>query len=773
MEQLVKYPECIAVIGNHLPRHCGIATFTTDLCNAMAAEMPDSEGVIALAMDDREEGYDYPDRVRFEVRDQIPTDYLRAAEYLNVQNADVVILQHEYGIFGGPAGSHILQLLENIRTPIITTLHTVLRRPDQEQRTVIMELTRLSDMLVVMSRTAMEILAYTYKIPREKIIHIPHGIPDVPFLDPCFYKDQFGVENRKVILSFGLLSPGKGLETMIEAMPGVIEQHPDALYMILGATHPHVYKAMGEKYRHELQQRIRRLGIEDNVLFHNRFVELKTLIQFICASDVYVTPYPNREQIVSGTLSYALGAGKAVVSTPYHYAEEMLDDGRGIIVPFEDPKALCEAVAHLLSNDAKRNAMRKRAYQYCRRMIWKEVARSYLSLARKTAERFGHRPRSIHRETRFQKVDMLPKIKLDHLQSLTDDTGILQHARYSIPLREYGYCTDDNARALIVAAMYYNLRKDACILTLLKTYLSFLMDAFDPETGRFRNFMSYDRRWRDGYGSEDSHGRALWALGTCIPLIDDEAIRAACCRQFIEGLNACEYFQSPRGWAFTLIGLNKYLEVYTGDACGRKVRADLAGKLLALYETNATEEWPWFEDTVTYANGMLPRAMLSTGRALDEGKLIDTGLTSLEWILTRQTGDDGQLSLIGNDGWMTRGKTRARFDQQPLELIGLIGACADALMITRDDHWLSEARRCFDWFMGRNDLNSPVYDFRTGGCFDGLQPQGVNQNLGAESTLAWLISLLTMYEVFGEEALLPQEQVTTATEEVLDAIDIG
>jgi len=424
MEHLVRYPKSIAVIGNHLPRKCGIATFTTDLCNALATELPNPENVIALAMDDVPGGYPYPDRVGFEIRDNMPADYLRAAEYLHVKEIEVAILQHEYGIYGGQCGANIFQLLENLRIPILTTLHTVLPDPGADEKAILLKLGRISDRLIVMSQAARGILMEAYQIPEDKITFIPHGIPDVPFVDSCFYKDLFGLETRKVILTFGLLSPDKGLETMIDAMVHVAERHPDAIYVILGATHPHVLRATGEKYRHELQQKVHLLGLENHVLFHNQFLDLQSLLRFISTADIYVTPYPSKDQIASGTLSYAMGAGKAVVSTPYLYAEEQLADGRGIIVPFDGPGEMGKAVADLLSSDSLRNSIRMQAYQYCRPMVWKEVARNYLSLAQQCIDRQEQKPKAYYGEVKTPKLDTLPKIKLDHLRVRTDDTGI-------------------------------------------------------------------------------------------------------------------------------------------------------------------------------------------------------------------------------------------------------------------------------------------------------------------------------------------------------------
>ncbi|RKX27023.1 MAG: glycosyl transferase family 1 [Candidatus Zixiibacteriota bacterium] len=761
MEQSFINPLKIAVIGNHLPRQCGIATFTTDLCDALQGIMPNESQLSVIAMDDTQSGYDYPERVRFEIRAQSEGDYVRAAEFLNVHGVDLIIVQHEFGIYGGASGSYLLRSLQKIRVPILSTLHTVLDRPTPDQKSVIKELGRLSDQLIVMSHNATTILQSSYGIDKDKIVYIPHGIPDVPFLDPAFYKDKFGVENRKVILSFGLLSPGKGLEYVIDALPSVVENHTDAVYVILGATHPGILRNSGEKYRYQLQQQVAKLGLDDHVSFHNRFVDLQTLIQFICSADIYVTPYVGRDQIVSGTLAYALGAGKAVISTPYLYAEEMLAKDRGVLVPFGDSASLADSINRLLDDENERNTMRKRAYKHCRQMIWPKVAESYLNLAQNCVRRFISKPPTIKSRVTLEKIDTLPPINLNHLRVMTDDTGVMQHARYNIPLRSHGYCTDDNARALIAVSMLMSLRKDEDILPLLKRYLSFLIDAYNPDTGRFRNFLSYERLWLEDSGSDDSHTRALWALGTCISHVEDQAIRSVCCRTFLEALVALESFSDPRPQAFGLIACNEYLRVYGGDSTARRIRSAVSAKLFSAFTSNASDDWPWCEDVLTYSNGMIARALVSTGEAIKDQAMLRCGLRALAWLLELQTADEGQLSLVGNDGWCNRQDQRAYFDQQPVEVTGLVTACADAYRATGDKTWIQQARKCYDWFTGRNDLNSPLYDFRTGGCYDGLQPQGVNQNMGAESTLAGLISQLAMYELFGHEILSQNNNAST------------
>ncbi len=746
----------IAFVSNYLPRRCGLATFTHDLCEAVALEGRSNHDVFAVAMNDVPEGYPYPQRVRFEVRHSIQADYRMAAEFLNINQVSAVCLQHEYGIFGGTCGSHILAMLRRLRRPLVTTLHTVLKEPNEAQHTVLQEIGRLSDRLVAMSNAAPDILHEVYDIPAEKVVMIPHGIPDVPFIDPSFYKDQFGVEGRKVMLTFGLLSPGKGIEYAIEALPMVIDKHPEVVYIVLGATHPHVKRENGEEYRNGLVRLVSELGLKEHVIFHDRFVELAELCEFIGAADIYVTPYLNEGQATSGTLAYALGAGKATISTPYLYAMEMLADGRGRLVPFRSAEAIGEQVNDLLENEAERHATRKRAYNYCRTMVWKRVAQEYLALYALAGKAWVERQHKVvakRRDGRIDKQEELPEVDLRHLRVLTDETGILQHSIYATPNRHHGYCTDDNARALIVAATRWQQTQDETVLPLIQVYLSFLAHAMDEKARRFRNFMRYDRTWGELTGSEDSHSRALWGLGMGVAFCPHEPMIALASRLFHQGLTAVESFSSPRAWALTIIGIQAYLRRFGGDTEVRRYRALLSERLLGHFTNHMTDEWPWCEDVVTYANAKLPHALLMSGKWMNRGDMIEVGKKALNWLMKIQTNDTGMLSIIGTDGWYMRGGQRARFDQQPIEAHALIDACIEAYHVTREKHWIDHAHMAFNWFLGDNDLRKPLYDFTTGGCRDGLHPDRVNENQGAESTLAWLMGLLLMHDLQMEQIL--------------------
>ncbi len=747
----------IAFVGNYVPRRCGIATFTTDLAKAVATQSGADHDVFALAMNDVPEGYGYPERVRFEVRQNTQADYRMAAEFLNINQVSAVCMQHEYGIYGGTCGSHILATLRRLRRPLVTTLHTVLQDPTEEQQTVLEEIGRLSDRMVVMSDLAKDILDDVYAIPPEKVAMIPHGIPDVPFIDPNYYKDQFGVMGRKVMLTFGLLSPGKGIEYAIGALPEVVKEFPEIVYIVLGATHPHVKRDSGETYRNGLVRQVAELGLTDHVIFHDRFVDIEELCEFIGAADLYVTPYLGEAQITSGTLAYALGAGKATVSTKYWYAVEMLADGRGRLTGFRDSDEIAEAIVELLRDEPERHVMRKRAYDYCRKMIWKRVAQDYLDLFAEAREAWVERQRTAVMPapgpTQPIKGEELPEVDLRHLRVMTDDTGLLQHGRYATPNRTGGYTTDDNARALMVTTKHWQQSRDESVLGLLQTYLGFLAHAMDEETGRFRNHMHYDRAWADMPGSEDCHGRALWGLGTCVAAGPNQSAIALASELFHRGLDVVEEFSSPRAWALVILGIQAYLCRFGGDSEARRHRAQLAERLLEHFTQTMEEDWPWCEDVVTYANAKLPHALLMSGKWMNRPDMIEVGKKALNWLLETQTSEGGCLTIIGTNGWYVRGQKPAAFDQQPIEAHALIDACIEAYHVTRERHWIEHARRALNWFLGDNDLRKPLYDFTTGGCCEGLHADRVNENQSAESTLAWLMSLLLMQELEMEQTL--------------------
>lgn len=752
----------IVLIGNHLPRLCGIATFTTHLLKSIALNAPD-KSCWAVAMNDRPEGYSYPSQVRFEINQSQLNEYSLAADLCNLNQVDVICLQHEYGIFGGKRGSFIIKLLRDLNMPVVTTLHTILKNPNLQDRHILMQLAEFSDRLVVMSERSVEFLRDIYQVPEEKIVLIHHGIPDVPFVESDAYKDKFGVSGKKIILTFGLLSPGKGIEVVINALPEIVKAHPQVIYMVVGATHPHLKAEQGEDYRNSLHLRAKELGVSDHIVFHDRFVADEDLLEFIGVADIYVTPYLNEAQIISGTLAYALGMGKAVISTPYWHAQELLADDRGRLVPFRDQTALAREVIDLLDHPDECRAIRERAYHYGRKMVWSDVGRRYLdTFAEAKRQRLRKNVPERRLETLGLRQQRLPEIKLEYLHRMTDDTGMLQHAKYTVPDRTHGYCVDDNARALIVAVTLQDLQPlDSALSDLAAIYLSFLGHAFNGQTGRFRNFMSYDRRWLEETGSEDSHGRAVWGLGEAVALGRNKGQVGFAVDLFHRALGSTEHFTFPRAIAFAIIGIHAFLSRYSGDSRARRMRKLLSDRLMQQFSDVATEEWPWCEDILTYDNARLPQALLLSGQWLPDREMQEMGLRVLDWLKQIQTDEKGSyFSAIGNHGWFTKDGSKARFDQQPIEAAAMVDACIEAFNCTQDEEWSAYAYRCLNWYQGENDLGVPLCDYATGGCRDGLEAQGANENQGAESTLCWLMALLAVYNHCGWNQVTPGEEPT-------------
>ena len=740
-------PKRIAFLGNFVPRMCGIATFTHDLHKAIAGAAPKADCYV-VAVTDKAKSYDYPEAVRLEFQEKNLRAYRQTADFLNFKNADVLCVQHEFGIYGGPAGGYLLSLLKEVRMPIVTTLHTVLENPTVDQRKVMAELTRLSDRLVVMGQKGVEILHEVYKVPVAKVDVIAHGIPDLAFEDSAIYKKQFGVSGRQVLLTFGLIGPGKGIEHAIKSLPMIVKRHPNVVYLILGATHPNLLAQDGESYRLSLTRLAEECGVEKHVIFHNRFVSIDDLKEFIGAADIYLTPYLDKGQITSGTLAYAFGAGKVVVSTPYWHAEELLADGRGELVPFRDSAAIAEAVCDLFDHPARMKSMQKEAYKLGRAMTWPAVGKQYL-------QSFGHAlvdrrtaPRTAFAEwTLKNRSPSHPPRRLDHVVRMSDGTGIFQHAVFNVPNFHEGYCVDDNARALILCILLAEQEDTATEVNLdrfTSVYLAFLAAALDYESGRFRNFMSHGRQWLEHAGSEDSHGRSLWATGLSAARAPDEGFRKLSTQLFEVGLPIVESFTSPRSWAFAILGIHEFLNAYQNHGQAHEIAHRLLRRLIDLWHAHSDAHWLWFERSVTYENARLCQALIIGGQRYKDAEAIEIGLQSLRWLLSIQTTQSGCFRPIGNHGFYEQNGSRADFDQQPVEAQGVIAACKEAYRSTQDPLWLLESKRAFEWFLGRNDLNVPLYDFATGACSDGLHVDRVSKNQGAESTLAFHLSLSDM-----------------------------
>src|SRR3954447_965640 len=731
----------IAVIGNSLPRRCGIATFTTDLQQAISTSRPNLKTCI-VAMNDHAQTYDYPGSVALQIKDGNIEDYVRAADFLNAGRFDVVCLQHEFGIFGGDAGAHILELLSRLTMPVVTTLHTVLADPTAVQRAVIGRIVAASSKVIVMANKGRELLRSVYQVPDEKIEVIAHGIPDAAFVGPDAAKARLGFGGKSVILTFGLLSPNKGIEVVIDAMPLILKRSPDAVYVVLGATHPNLVRDQGETYRESLMTRARELGVHNQVVFLDRFVDQATLLQFISMCDLYVTPYLNEAQMTSGTLAYSFGQGKPVVSTPYWHARELLADGRGVLVPFGNAAAIGSEIAELLTDDDRRQAMSRRAYAVSRTMTWERAAQRYISVFENA--RHGQWPNTLASSRVVApepRSPATPDMQIGHFLSMCDDTGLFQHAVHSVPDRSHGYCVDDNARALLLACALNISGEQRLSEVLTARFAAFVQHAWNPDTRRFRNFMGFNRTWLEDAGSEDSHGRTLWALGECARRDASPSRRRWAAVLFAEALSTAETFRSPRAWAFTLLGLGAYCAVAPDDLHAREVRHVLADRLMSCLAAVETPDWLWFEEGLAYDNARLPQALMMTGAATQTPEYVRAGLRSLRWLMTRQTTPAGHFRPVGTAGFGELRQLPRAFDQQPVEATATIAACLTAWRADGNAEWKALATRAFTWFLGSNDLSVALVDPHTGSCRDGLHPDRANENRGGESVVCYLLGL--------------------------------
>lgn len=731
----------VAIVSTFLPRKCGIATFTSDLIKYTSSAAKGEFDPLVVAMNN--ENIKYKDPVKFEIRQNVKSDYICAADYLNFSHVDVVSVQHEFGLFGGEAGCYLNLLLKRVNAPVITTLHTVLNDPSEVYRKGLVDVCRESYKIVVMNEKGVGMLKDIYGIDEKKIELIAHGIPDLPFVDNNYYKHRFGMEGRRTILTFGLLSKNKGIEVMLRAMPEIVKADPSVLYIILGMTHPSVLKHDGESYRFGLQKMVKDLGCSKNVIFFNRFVTDEELRNFLCASDIYVTPYLNEEQLTSGTLSFAVGTGKAVVSTPYWAACELLADERGKLVDFGDHKQLANAVIEILKNDELFYTLRRKAYDYGRSRTWTKAGEAYLKLFSASGVPLCINTNKTSLGSEAKSSFNIPEARLDHVMQLSDDTGILQHAKLTIPDREHGYCTDDNARAVIAINKYYKQYPEPEILKMLDKYISFVLHSQNGD-GSVRNFMDYSRKWVRNEPASDALGRVIWSLGSLIADPPAESYLSIIKDRFDMSIAKISK-QSIRGQAYSIIGMADYLKQFPGASDIKRQMIDSADRITASYYKHSNYDWQWFENKMTYDNAMLSYSMLIAGKHFGE-KYLEIGINTCDFLLDN-TYTNSHFSFIGCDGWYPRGEAKAEFDQQPLEATSTILMLKAAYEITEDHKYIILLRKAFDWYLGDNDNEIALYNFRTKGCFDGLEQCGVNLNQGAESVLSFLISLLTVVEV--------------------------
>ena len=698
-----------------------------------------------IAITDYEQTYDYPGEVKLTIRQEHQRDYIKAAKFINISGADLCILEHEFGIFGGQSGIYILPLLHRLEIPLIVTLHTVVKTPSYNEKAVIHEICKTANKIILMSKKAIEFLTNTYNIPKEKIVFIEHGVPDIQFNQEQS-KKEFKLENKKVLLTFGLLSRNKGIETVIKALPKIVEKFPEAFYIILGKTHPNVLRYSGEEYRNYLQLLIKSLKMENHVFFLNEFIDQKELFKYLSATDIYITPYLNEAQVTSGTLSYAVGMGLACISTPYWHAQELLAEGRGRLFNFNDSKKLSMIIMELLDKPDLLKNLRQKAYDYGRKISWPTIGEKYIALSEKI---LNEKPEMVVKKEMIIDPLILPPFSLVHIERLTDDTGIIQHAKFGIPNLKEGYCLDDNARALLMVLMAYRQKKNVLALKLSPIYLSYIQ-YMQNKDGTFRNFLSFSRNFLDTVGSEDCFGRAVWALGYLLSNAPNDAYCQSGKLIFFNASPNFEKLQSIRGIANTMVGISYYLKGNTDDESMKGRLRSLAYNLVHHYEEHSSPEWKWFEPSLAYDNGMLPLALLHSAEILNDDKITSVAMETMDF-LTKITIRDGYLSSIGNENWHKKGDGEpSMFAQQPVDTLAMVLMFHQAFHLTKDKEYLNKLFTSFMWFLGENDLRINLYDFETMGCCDGLESYGVNRNQGAESSLAYLISHLTVLQAFEE-----------------------
>lgn len=736
----------IAYIGTYPPRECGIGTFTQNLAYAMTGkkyEKEENHRRLIIAMNDYDETYVYPPEVKLTIRQEQQTDYLKAANFINSNGVDICILEHEFGIFGGNGGVYVLPLLHQVKIPIIVTLHTILENPSYTEKAILKEICKMADRIVVMSQMAITFLTSVYDVPEEKIALIEHGVPDIEF-DRKQSKTEFKLKNKKVLMTFGFIGRNKGIETVIKALPQIIKKHPETLYMVLGKTHPNILRSSGEEYRNYLQLLIKNLKLQDHVLLLNEFVDETELFRYLSACDIYITPYLHEAQITSGTLTYAMGSGCAVVSTPYWHAAELLQDGKGSLFNFNDPDDLAYTLNELLDDPDRLKEVQRKAYKYGREIKWPRIGEKYVELAKNILK--SPKKEILYEEGTILDPLLLPTFSLAHVKRLTDDTGIIQHAKFGIPNLKEGYCLDDNARALLMCLMAYNQKKNPLALELMPVYLSYI-HYMQNEDGTFRNFLSFNRNFLDITGSEDSFGRTIWALGYLMGNAPNDAYYQNGKLVFFNAVPVFERLNSIRSIANTIIGICYYLKSNPADEEMITHLKNLSTKLVIQYENNRSQDWHWFENLLAYDNGILPLSLLHATQILNDEHIQSIAMESMDF-LTGHTLKNGYLSIIGNKNWYVKDEERSMFAQQPVDALAMVLMYYQAFSLTKDKEFLNKLFLSFMWFLGENDLRMSLYDFDTKGCCDGIEKYGVNRNQGAESSLAYLISHLTVLQAY-------------------------
>ena len=748
----------LAYMGTYPPRQCGIGTFTQNLAHAMLGYGKGIDEIMVLALNDHNQPYLYPPEVKLTIDQEQQTDYLEAANFINLSGADACILEHEFGIYGGQSGVYILPLLHRLTIPLITTLHTILETPSYTEKAILKEICKMSDKVVVMSHKAIQFLVEVYNVPKEKIQHIVHGVPDIHF-NKKQSRTEFKLNKKKVLLTFGFIGRNKGIETVIKALPKIIKKHPEVLYIVLGKTHPNVLRHTGEEYRNSLQGLIKTLKLSKHVVLRNEFIDENTLFKYLSACDIYITPYLNQAQITSGTLSYAIGAGCVIVSTPYWHAAELLAENKGRLFNFNDCDGLSQTINELLEQPDSMKAIQKKASEYGQNITWPKIGQKYAELV---VQVLATPKEALPKKENPIDLLLLPPFSLVHIKRLTDDTGIIQHAKFGIPNLKEGYCLDDNARALLMVCMSYKQKKDPIALEFMPIYLSYI-HYMQKKDGMFRNFLSFNRNFLDEVGSEDSFGRTIWALGYLLGNTPNDAYYQTGKLIFFDAAPNFENLKSIRGIANTIIGICYYLKTNSADEGMKLTLRKLTDTLVLHYHQNQSENWKWFESLLAYDNGILPLALLHAAPILEDKKVAEVAFSTLNF-LTDHTLKDGYLSIIGNKEWYVKDKERSRFAQQPIDAQAMVLLYNQAFILTGESLFLKQLFTSFLWFLGENDMRMSLYDFETKGCCDGFESYGVNRNQGAESSLAYLISHLTVLQAY--EASFQAEEIKASNTKV-------
>ncbi|MFH0906831.1 MAG: glycosyltransferase [bacterium] len=732
----------IVYLATFPPRRCGIATFTADLTNAFDQTFGPSVKSKIVAMDLTEESrFPYSDKVIFQISQPCEEDYINIANKLNqLKKVKLVSIQHEFGIFGGEYGSHLLLFMKKLQKPIIITLHAVLPSPDEKMRNIVQAIMKYSKGIIVMTQSSREILKKDYGLDSDLIQVIPHGVHHVPYRISKRAKSALGFSGKLILSTFGFLSPGKGVEYVIEALPKVVEKFPNVRFLIAGSTHPVVLGQEGETYRNFLTKKVHQLGLSNYVSFYNTYFDVNKLLQFLEATDVYLSTSLNLNQAVSGTLSYALGSGRPVISTAFAQAKQDITSEVGILIDFKNPQAFTDAIIKLISNNELCLQMGKNAYFRTRHMTWENVAYSYMKYFSQFAPELTPRQRK------------LPSIKLEHLAKLTDNFGIIQFAKLIEPDISSGYTLDDNARALIVAALYYKKIRTHFSLKLVSIYLDFLYRVAKPD-GYFDNYVNsnraIDKQKNIHENSEDPSARALYALALVSTIKQiPKRFRKQAYSLFEQSFQKNITFSSPRAIAFYIKALSCLLSKRKEPKTLAVLRS-CCEQLVILYEKSHSLDWEWFEHYLTYSNAILPEALLLGYKITGERRYFEVSEKTLEFLIKHTfsaspRGEEDSIYIpIGQSGWFLKKGTRQYFDQQPEDTAATVVALNAMFQVTKGKYYKELANIAFNWFLGNNVLGQVVYDRTTGGCYDGIGEKFINLNQGAESIISYLFARLS------------------------------